>query len=157
MKAQRIYVDTSVVGGCFDSEFAPWSKGLLKDFTLGVYLPVVSDVVASEIAGAPPEVRAAYDELLMLGAEVLSVSEDVVRLADIYQARKILTPKYHDDGLHIALATTGEVDLLVSWNFKHIVHYDKIRMFNAVNLELGYKPLHIYSPREVTHYGEEGI
>lgn len=66
---------------------------------------------------------------------------------------RIWQPK---DGLHIALATAAEVDLLVSWNFKHIVHYDKIRMFNAVNLELGYNPLQIYSPREVTHQGEEG-
>jgi hypothetical protein len=156
MKAQRIYVDTSVVGGCFDPEFAPWSNGLLKDFRMGVYRPVVSDVVAAEVGNAPPDVRTAYGELLTLGAEVLAVDAGVVRLADIYEERKILTPKYHDDGLHIALATTAEVDLLVSWNFRHIVHYDKIRLFNAANLELGYKPLQIFSPRQVTHYGEEG-
>lgn len=52
--------------------------------------------------------------------------------------------------LHIALATVNKVDLVVSWNFKHIVHYDKIRKFNSVNIELGYKPIEIYSPREVT-------
>lgn len=51
--------------------------------------------------------------------------------------------------LHIALATVADVDVLVSWNFKHIVRLDKIRHFNAVNIELGYKPLTIYSPREV--------
>lgn len=99
--------------------------------------------------------RESYAELVTLGAEVLEVDDSVVRLADIYQQRKILTPKFYDDGLHIALATLAEVDLLVSWNFKHIVHYEKIRLFNAVHLELGYKPLQIYSPREVTHYGEE--
>ncbi len=57
--------------------------------------------------------------------------------------------------LHIALATVAEVDLLVSWNFKHIVRFDKIRLFNAANLEQGYKPLVIHSPREVTTYGRE--
>ena len=67
-------------------------------------------------------------------------------LADAYQAHGILTPKFYADGLHIALATSAEVDLLVSWNFRHIVHYDKIRLFTAVNLERGYKPLAIYSP-----------
>jgi len=56
--------------------------------------------------------------------------------------------------LHIALATVADVDVLVSWNFKHIVRLEKIRIFNGVNLELGYKPLLIYSPREVTHHGE---
>ena len=53
------------------------------------------------------------------------------------------------DGLHIALASVVEADLLVSWNFRHIVHFDKIRLFNSVNLEQSYKPLQIYSPREV--------
>lgn len=60
---------------------------------------------------------------------------------------------FYDDGLHIALATVAEADVLVCWNFKHIVRFDKIRLFNAVNLEYGYKPLQIYSPREVTTYG----
>lgn len=115
----------------------------------------MSEVVAAEVEDAPEPVRESYAELVTLGAEVLEVDDSVVRLADIYQQRKILTPKFYDDGLHIALATLAEVDLLVSWNFKHIVHYEKIRLFNAVHLELGYKPLQIYSPREVTHYGEE--
>ncbi len=75
-------------------------------------------------------------------------------MADAYQDRNILPPKFHDDGVRIALATVAEVDVLVSWNFKHIVHYEKIRLFNAVNLEFGYKQLQIYSPREVTNYEE---
>ncbi len=66
-----------------------------------------------------------------------------------------LTPKFYADGMHIALATIAEVDLLVSWNFRHIVRYDKIRLFTAVNLERGYKPLAIYSPREVASDEED--
>lgn len=57
--------------------------------------------------------------------------------------------------LHIAIATIAEVDVVVSWNFRHIVRLEKIRFFNGVNLELGYKPLSIYSPREVATYGKE--
>ena len=77
------------------------------------------------------------------------------QLAETYLKRRILTSNFFDDALHIALASVAEVDVLVSWNFKHIVHFDKIRMFTAVNMELGYKPLQIYSPREVTNYGRE--
>ncbi len=51
-------------------------------------------------------------------------------------------------------ATVAEVDLLVTWNFLHIVRFDKIRLFSAVNLELGYRALAIYSPREVSVEGE---
>ena len=55
--------------------------------------------------------------------------------------------------MHIALATVNNINMLVSWNFKHIVHFDKIRKFNSVNSEYGYKQYEIYSPREVTHCG----
>ena len=156
MHIQRIYLDTSVLGGCFDAEFTRWSLGLMKDFRLGRFHPVLSEVVAAEIDDAPEPVRLQYAEIASLpGAEQLAVTPEVLELAEAYQERGIVSPKYYDDGTHIALATSAEVDLLVSWNFKHIVHFEKIRMFNAVNLERGYKTLQIYSPREVTHYGEE--
>lgn len=96
-----------------------------------------------------------YAELVSLNAEVLTVDESALGLAEEYQKHGILTPNFYDDGLHIALATVAEADLLVSWNFKHIVRFDKIRLFNAVNIEFGYKPLQIFSPREVTTYGQE--
>jgi hypothetical protein len=51
--------------------------------------------------------------------------------------------------LHVANATVGGADMIVSWNFRHIVHFRKIRGFNAVNLKEGYATLAIYSPREV--------
>ncbi len=152
MKVQRVYVDTSVVGGCFDAEFAPWSLGLFEDFRLGTFVPVVSAVVTTEIQLAPDAVRARYDDLIRLGAEELIPTLEALDLAEAYLARGILTPKYAADGQHIALATVAALDLVVSWNFKHIVHFDKIRLFNAVNIERGYRPVEIRSPREVTHF-----
>ncbi len=155
MKVQRVYTDTSVIGGCFDPEFEPWSRGLLQDFRLGLFIPVLSVVVATEIEPAPEPVRAQYAELVQLGAEVLDVSDEVRDLASAYAVRRILPPKFSNDGLHIALATVAGMDMLVSWNFKHIVRFDKIRLFNAISIEQGYKPVQIYSPREVTSYGKE--
>lgn len=155
MKTQRIYIDTSVIGGCFDEEFAEWSNGLVADFRTGIFQPLLSDVVAAEVADAPENVQGVYAELVSLNAEILKVDESALGLAEEYQKRSILTPNFYDDGLHIALATVAEADFLVSWNFKHIVRFDKIRLFNAVNIEFGYKPLQIFSPREVTTYGQE--
>jgi hypothetical protein len=154
MKIQRVYLDTSVIGGCFDNEFSRWSNALIQDFRDGTFRPLVSEVTDREIADAPEEIQQLYAELLMLNAEVLQVDETAIDLANQYQRRRILTPKFYDDGVHIALATIAEADVLVSWNFKHIVKFDKIRLFNGVNLLYGYKPLQIYSPREVTTYGE---
>ncbi len=155
MRLQRVYVDTSVLGGCHDDEFAPWSNGLMKDFRLGNFRPVVSEVVDAEVRDAPEPIRDIYSELLTLEPEFLNATEEAVQLAETYLEQQILTAKFFDDALHIALASVAEVDVLVSWNFKHIVHFDKIRLFTAVNIELGYKPLQIYSPREVTNYGYE--
>ena len=154
MKVQRVYVDTSVIGGCFDEEFAPWSKGLMNDFLNGVFKPVLSEIVAAEIAPAPEAVRMQYAELLALDPQFVELTDQVQKLAASYEERRILPTKFSNDALHIALVTIAEVDMLVSWNFKHIVRFDKIRLFNAVNRAYGYKTLEIYSPREVTTYGE---
>ncbi len=153
MKVQSVYIDTSVIGGCFDLEFAQWSNGLVADFQQGLLKAVLSDIVAAEIADAPYQTQEIYAELLALGSDFIAVNEAALELADVYQQRGILTPKFYTDGLHVALATIAEVDIMVSWNFKHIVHFDKIRLFNAINLEQGYKSLQIYSPREVMSYG----
>ncbi len=96
-----------------------------------------------------------FEQLLSFQPQFLEVTEQAIELANIYQSRGILTPRFFNDGLHIALATIAEVDVLVSWNFKHIVHLNKIRLFNAVNLEQGYRSIEIYSPREVTTYESE--
>ena len=155
MKKLRIYVDTSVIGGCFDPEFAEWSNALMDDFRKERYQAVFSDVTAAEIRPAPDFVRNLHAELLSLPTQVVRVDEDAVSLVQHYMAHGVLSQRFMNDMLHIALATVAEVDVLVSWNFKHIVRLDKIRLFNAVNLEQGYKPLSIYSPREVASHGTE--
>lgn len=152
MKIQRVYLDTSVIGGCFDPEFTEWSNGLIQDLRDGLFKPLLSQVTSAEVENAPEQVQEIYAELLALDSETITVTESALELASAYQARNIITPNFRNDGLHIALATIAEADILVSWNFKHIVRFDKIRLFNAVNLEYGYKPLQIYSPREVTTY-----
>jgi hypothetical protein len=86
---------------------------------------------------------------MQLNPEFLELTEEAVGLANVYSEHGALPPKFRNDLLHIALATVANVDVLVSWNFKHIVRLEKIRIFNAVNLELGYKSLQIHSPQEV--------
>ncbi len=152
MKTPRVYTDTSVIGGCFDNEFAQWSNGLIEDFRLGVFRLVLSEVVAAEIEPAPNEVIQKYAELTTFSPEFVEVSNEAIALANAYLEHTILDERYLRDMLHIAIATVAEVDVLTSWNFKHIVHYDKIRLFNAVNIEMGYKPLQILSPRELTRH-----
>ena len=154
MKRLRICVDTAVIGGCFDPEFRTWSNGLIDDFRARRFNLVLSDVTAAEIRRAPAQVRELHTELAEL-AENLSVTEEALYLLEQYEAHRVLDSRFRNDMLHIALATVAAVDVLVSWNFQHIVRLDKIQRFNGANLELGYRPLAIYSPREVTTYERE--
>lgn len=155
MKKSRIYVDTSVIGGCCDPEFQEWSKGLLLDFQKGNFLLLLSDLTDAEIQDSPEEVKETYAEFRNYVNSVIEITAEAMELADAYLNHKILTHNFRNDARHIALATIAGADLLVSWNFKHIVHFEKIQKFNAVNIELGYKPILIYSPREVTLYGRK--
>ena len=131
-------------------EFAKWSNGLIGDFRAGRLVPVLSDVTAAVAVDAPAQVRELHQEMLGLAGALLAITPQVLDLVAAYEARKILAPKYAADMRHIALATIAAVDALVSWNFKHIVRLEKIRLFNAVNVESGYRSLNILSPREVT-------
>ena len=154
MRIQRVYVDTSVLGGCFDSEFAEWSNALVTDFRHGRFTPLLSEVTAAEVASAPGNVQRTYTDLLSLpGHEYIVLTAEGVELADTYRGHGILPDRFTDDMVHVALATVAGADILVSWNFRHIVHFDKIRAFNAVNLEQGYRGLDIFSPREVATHG----
>ena len=152
MKKQTVYLDTSVIGGCFDKEFQTWSNGIINDIENGFYKGATSKIVMAELSMAPLNVKQKYEYLLDLGLETYETNKDVEFLLDAYLDRGILSDRFINDMTHIALATVHHADILVSWNFKHIVHYDKITKFNAVNLEYGFRQLTILSPREVTTY-----
>jgi hypothetical protein len=94
MAAARIYVDTSVLGGCFDTEFSASSNGLVDDFRRGLLRAVLSDVTAEEIGRAPAAVQAVHQELVSLGAELVSVSPEVLELVVAYEARAILGARF---------------------------------------------------------------
>jgi len=148
----RIYIDTSVIGGCCDNEFSEWSNRLIKDFKRGLYVPVISEITEAEISKAPQEVHDILFDLIQHKCEVILETEESIELAQQYIEAKILTANFENDARHIAVATVNNVDIVVSWNFKHIVHFDKIRLFNSVNIKEGYRSIEIYSPREVISY-----
>jgi len=95
MKTQRVYIDTSVLGGCFDPEFARWSNALLADFRASLLRPVISEIVAAEIADAPKAVRDLFSDLSALKPEVIATTPEALLLADAYQQHGILTPKFY--------------------------------------------------------------
>jgi len=156
MKAIRVCADTSVFGGVYDKEFQQSSRTFFAQIKSGQFVLVTSAVVQSELTAAPTTVRHFFEEVLGL-AEVTDITANALELRDAYLQAKIVTPKYADDALHVALATVAGCTLIVSWNFQHIVHFQKIPLYNAINVLQGYQPIAIYSPREVIHYEDEEV
>lgn len=145
----KIYTDTSVFGGCFDDEFREWSTGLINGFRTGKNILVLSDITLEELSRAPEyvaELLGNIPEKNIITVELDKISTD---LADHYIREKAVTRKYYNDALHIAIATVNSVDVLVSWNFKHIVNLNRIRLYNSVNYKHSYPMLEIRTPREV--------
>jgi predicted nucleic acid-binding protein len=149
----RVYLDSSVLGGAFDSEFQEDTEALLELIRAGDMIPVISDVTEAETRRAPEQLRELLDELFDLGAEYVQMSAEAEALAAAYIAAGVVAQRYEADALHIALATLAKVDVLLSWNFKHIVNLKRIRGFNGVNLMRGYSTLEVRSPKEVIGSG----
>ena len=143
------------MGGCHDPEYAAWSRGLVADLRAGRFRAVLSALLAAELVRAPAAVRAVYADLLTMDPDLVGTDPEALALLAAYEARAVLGPRYRADMLHIALATVAGADVLVSWNFRHIVRLDKIRLFDAVSVEQGYRPVAIRSPREVTTHGRD--
>ena len=150
----RVYVDTCVFGGAFDEEFAEATQEFLTQVRRGHFRLVTSALVMEEIERAPEAVRLLFRELLTDNMTVVETPEEAFDLQQAYLDAGIVTPTWADDALHVATATVTDCALIVSWNFKHIVHFQKIPLYNAVNIRQGYRALAIHSPQEVINYDE---
>ncbi len=145
----RLYLDTSVIGGYYDTEFSEWTKPLIEDILNGEHIAIISDITIMEILDAPRNVNQLLEKLINSSSELVTSNDQTDKLASYYLKEGALTRKSIEDAQHIALATYNNVSAVVSWNFKHIVNMDRIRLFNSVNLKYGYGLIDIRSPREV--------
>ncbi|MBP9082824.1 MAG: PIN domain protein [Bacteroidia bacterium] len=152
---QRIYIDTSVVGGFFDDEFKEATNMLFLRLENKEIKFVVSDLLDLELIIAPAHVRELLFRYPADFFERVELSEEAMILAKTYIDEKVVGKTSIEDCRHIALDTIYKVDVLASWNFKHIVNLDKIKGYNSVNLRLGYPMIEIRSPKDLVKYEEE--
>lgn len=150
----RAYADTSVFGGAFDPEFAAASLKFFDQVASGRFDLIVSSVIERELRFAPAAVRALLRRHASVGVSD-DLIEDAVRLQTKYLLAGIVGPRWEADALHVAVATVAGCTMIVSWNFRHIVHFDKIRLYNDVNIEAGDGAIGIHSPLEVIDYEED--
>lgn len=150
----RVYADTSVFGGVFDPEFASASKAFFERAREGVIEVVVSILVLDELEDAPPAVSGFLEEIRSLLTRV-NISEDADYLHEAYLRAGVVSRKSDTDALHVATATVSGCRAIVSWNFKHIVNFRRIPLYNGINQMQGYGPIAIHTPAEMVFDEED--
>lgn len=151
----KFYVDTSVWGGFNDNEFSEWTIPFFEQAKQGKFKIVLSDVTIGELQKAPEIIRNLPITIPPDFLELVSITDEQLSLAEKYINEGVLTQKFYSDAQHIAISSVIKVDSLVSWNFKHMVNFFRIRQYNSINLKFGYATIDIRTPKEVTYGNEE--
>ena len=151
----RIYIDTSVVGGFFDEKFETDTKALFKRLENKEIIFVVSGLLFEELEKAPANVKYLLDNYNKYSLEKVLLTDEAKKLAQKYIDENVVGATCLDDCRHIAIATINNVNIVASWNFKHIVNLTRIQGYNSVNMKMGYKILEIRTPKELINYGND--
>jgi len=156
MRKLSLYLDTSVISFALSQDIPDDDRNitlkLIGEINKDRFEGFISDTVIRELGNTQDAVK--RRKLLKLVdniefSEVLSVNEEIDRVADKYIEEGIIPAVYRDDALHIAITSVKGLDILVSWNFKHLVKHKTRIEVAGVNTLLGYKAIDICTPWEV--------
>lgn len=150
----KFYVDTSVWGGHNDYEFMRWTKPFFEQAREGKFIIMLSDITIRELEDAPAEIKKLPETIPPKYLQSTEITNEQVELANKYIQEGVLTEKYEADAQHIAIATVLKVDSLISWNFRHMVNFFRIRQYNAINLKFGFSLIDIRTPKEAIYETE---
>ena len=153
MNIRKLYLDTSVIGGYFDDEFKEETQKLWKLMEQGRYKFHTSATTEKELIRAPERIKSLFRKTFD-DEDVFIPSNEAFDLAEEYIKAGILSRKYTDDAVHVAVASLERLMILVSWNFKHMVNLRNKESFNAINLLNGYGNIRIVSPKELIYFDE---
>jgi predicted nucleic acid-binding protein len=153
MRKQKIYLETTLFNHYFDEDRGiahESTVALFKEIEVGKYDAFTSGAVIEELAKAETE---KYEKMFSLidrfNITVLSVNEESEKLADIYVSENVIPKRYRTDGLHIAIATVNDLDMIISMNFQHIVKRKTKLVTGSINAINGYRSVEIFNPMEV--------
>jgi len=152
----RIYVETSVWSFALADD-APDYRAATEEFLercrRRVFLPFISSLVLEEISSAEPPLRKDLEELVAgVRPTLFTLSDRALALADAFLAAGVVPAGKPEDAGHVAAAFNRRLDVLVSWNFRHIANVRRAEKFNAVAVLQGYHHgLRIVSPSEVLY------
>ena len=150
LKKVKIYLDTSVISHLFAEDTPDKMTETVKlwnELAGGGYDVFISTLTLDEVRKcAEPKQSIMIEKLEEIEYEILVETDEIISLAQEYINNGVLTPKSNDDCQHIAFAVVSNCDLIVSWNFKHLVNFKTISKVKVVNAIYHYKEISIISP-----------
>lgn len=147
---QRLYLDTSILSALHD-ERTPERQQLTADFWSQIleFEVSTSELTRQEINDTPDAARRDRMVSSLAVVTVFPISSEMHDFSLRYLAAGIFPRTQEADALHVAAAVLTRHDVLLSWNFKHLVNRRRRAMVNAINLSLGAGTLDIISPPEL--------
>ena len=152
MRTPRIYLETTMFNYYFEPEREAHADTvkLFEEIKEGKYQAYTSVYATAELLKAPDERAQKMVNLISeYGIKILEASDEADILATKYQEQGIMPQGSTVDAQHISIASTNDLDMIISLNFKHIVRKKTVTMTGRVNVDLGYKQVEIHSPMEV--------
>ena len=158
MRKLRIYLDTPVISYLFVEDASEKKNATLELWSSilnGEYDVIISETTIREINDcSEPKRQMMINKIKSINALIVYETEEIITLANKYIEDKVLSKKSRDDCLHIASAIVAKCDLIISWNFKHLVRDKTILMVNAVSKMNDIKEINIVSPSMLIERGE---
>lgn len=142
----RVHVDASVSGGTQDDEFREPSRRFSRAVARGDDLLPVSEPACAELIPAPAAVQAVLDAIDPAGSEYVPQNAEADALGRAYVDGGASRESSFEDAAHVATVPVAGADLILSWNFRHVVNDRRIRQSSAINIPQGCKPLDVRSP-----------
>ena len=145
----RIYLDTSVLSAYVDVR-TPERLKATREFwpLLAAHTPIVSSLTMDEVEQAETDL-AERMRALTTGFIHITIEERMRRLANEYVRAGVVPVRYLADAIHIAAAVHSDADIIISWNFKHLVRRNTRLQVNLVNALRGLPAIEILSPPEL--------
>ncbi|NVM34762.1 MAG: PIN domain nuclease [Candidatus Lokiarchaeota archaeon] len=150
MKKLKVFLDTSVYSAMLDDR-DPARQTQTQDFWKNIndYELFYSQINIEEIDAIINEVIKNKLKSHVKKGKRIEITNEVKLLTKVYIKEGLIPEKYESDAILLALTTVHSLDILISWNFKHLVKRKTRIGVNLINLKEGYKTIEILAPPEL--------
>jgi predicted nucleic acid-binding protein len=149
----KLYIETTIPNFLFADD-APEKRAVTEQFYRWLEVSrdelYISELMLAELGRAQIPLREKLLEAASrLDARILPITAEAEGLAGRYVADGVIPARFRDDAVHVALAVLNHLDVVVTWNMKHLANVRRIEAINRTNLIMGFGPIRIHTPEEV--------